>query len=178
MGWTAPFTAVAGTAWKAADWNTYGRDNLAWLATDSPACRAYNSAAISHTTTGAWQALTFNSERFDNASMHSTASNTSRFTIPTGGGGKYLCGAVFEFGSNATGFREAGIEVNGTSFVAVSATVSVGAGAGTAMTITTATSLAAADYVEVMAWQNSGGALNVTNNANYSPEGWVMWFRT
>ena len=86
MSYSAPFTAVAGTAWRAADWNTNGRDNIAWLATDSPSCRAYNNANISMTS-GAATAVTLNSERFDNAAMHSTSSNTSRITVPTGGGG-------------------------------------------------------------------------------------------
>jgi hypothetical protein len=37
-------------------------------------------------------------------------------------------------------------------------------------TVTTVYDLAAGDYLEVFAYQDSGGALNVQTNANYSPE--------
>ena len=177
MAWTTPFTAVAGTAWKAADWNTYGRDNIAWIATDSPACRAYNSAAISHTTSGAAQAVTLDSERYDNATLHSTASNTSRFTAPTGGGGKYLMGGQLGFAASAGGsFRQVSLRINGSTLVIVNSAASSAALAPT-MSIVTVYSLAAADYMEMVGNQDSGGALNMTAASNYQPEAWVFWYR-
>lgn len=178
MGWTSPFTAVAGTAWKAADWNTYGRDNLTWLATDSPACRAYNSAAIA-TNNVTQTALTLNSERFDNASVHSTSSNTARFTVPTGAGGKYLFGATVDWAANATGLRGLSCYLNGTTYIARDYRQAVtDGGTGTVIPLVGTYSLAAADYIEFYGVQVSGGSLNMSATPGYGPEAWMMWFRT
>lgn len=176
MAYTTPFTAVAGTAWKAADWNTYGRDNIAWLATDSPSCRAYNSAAISIANTTA-TAVTLDSERFDNASMHSTSSNTSRITIPTGGGGKYLFGSGTSWAGSAAGtVRYTYIQLNATTIVAA-AVAQFGASSNSQITLTSAYSFAAADYIETIVYQDTGGALNLNSTANFSPEFWASWYR-
>ena len=176
MSFTTPFTAVAGTAWKAADWNTYGRDNIAWMATDSPACRAYHSVAVS-LSTGVDTALSLNSERFDNAAMHSTSSNTSRITVPTGGGGKYLFGAVIEYASNVTGGRGCHIKLNGTTYIAKMVMQANTDGGSSSVTNTSSYAMSAADYVEAFGYQGSGGALNVQSTGNYSPEFWAIWFR-
>ena len=40
----------------------------------------------------------------------------------------------------------------------------------TALTIDTDWDMSATDYVELLAYQTSGGALNVVNGGNYSPE--------
>ena len=176
MAYTTPFTAVAGTAWKAADWNTYGRDNIAWIATDSPACRAYNNAALA-TATGTELALTLNSERFDNASVHSTSSNTSRFTVPSGAGGKYVVTGSITWAPSAGGtYRACALRVNGATRLAQT-NQAPSASHGSDATVTAVYSLAAADYVEMTATQDSGGALNVNVQANYSPEASVFWFR-
>ena len=44
----------------------------------------------------------------------------------------------------------------------------------TIIPVTTIYQLTAGDYVEVRAYQNSGGALNVNSTANYSPEFWMV----
>jgi len=177
MGFGTPFTAVAGTAWKAADWNTYGRDNIAWIATDSPSCSIYNNAPISHTSSGSNQAVTFNSERFDNAAMHSTSSNPSRVTVPTGGGGKYLCGSTIGFAANGSGHRALTFQLNGTTpYIAVQAFVAY-AGAALTNTLSTVRAMSAADYFEMLAFQNSGGALNIIDTEG-SPSMFAFWYRT
>ncbi len=179
MAYTTPRTWVAGEVTTAANLNTHVRDNIAWMATDSPACRAFNNANISHTASGSMQAVTMNSERFDNASVHSTSVATSRFTIPTGGGGKYIIGGLLSFANNATGNRGGRMRVNGTTDVAGQITAASTGGTDTSdFTITTTYALAAADYVELMGFQSSGGALNMLVQANFSPEAWVTWYRT
>src|SRR5689334_21709554 len=101
MAFTTPATATAGTVLTASFLNTYLRDNISWLATDSPCCRVFNSATIA-LTNGVTKSITFDSERFDNAAMHDTSSNTARITIPTGGGGKYMFGVNYLLASNPT----------------------------------------------------------------------------
>lgn len=176
MAFTTPRTYVAGEIHLAAHHNTYERDNIAWLATDSPQCRAYNNANISIAVSATIQSLTFNSERFDNAAVHSTGVSTGRLTVPAGGGGKYVIGSQMEFAANVTGDRGNYIWQNGTTYLAVQQQL---AGTRTANpNLVTIASLSAADYVEARAFQESGGALNVLSTANYSPEFWCLWTRT
>ena len=68
--------------------------------------RVYNSTDFTHNSTGNWVAVTFDTERFDTDTIHSTSTNTSRLTINTGG--KYLIGGAVTFTANATGQRQLG----------------------------------------------------------------------
>jgi hypothetical protein len=174
---TAEATAVAGTALTAAFLNTNLRDNVQWLATDSPCVRAYNSAAIS-IPTGADTLVTLNSERFDNAAMHSTSSNTSRLTVPTGGGGKYLFGGVVDFGLNSIGGRGCHIKLNSATFIAKTVMQANADGGSSSSTVTSSYAMNAADYIDMFAYQGSGGNLNLTSTTAYSPEAWAYWLRT
>jgi hypothetical protein len=179
MAFTTPATAVAGNILTASWLNTYVRDNVAWSATDSPACRAYNNATISHSSTGNWQAVTLNSERFDNAAMHSTSSNTERITVPSGGAGKYLVAGNLAWLQNATGQRQLGIGVNGVAtFAAVQGGPIVSGTVNTNLAVMAVYSMAVADYFAMGGFQDSGGALDMTSQANYSPEFYAFWFRT
>jgi len=177
MAYTAPKTWVTGEVVDAAGLNTYLRDNDLWVLTDSAACRAYNSANLSIANATS-TAVTLNSERYDNANIHDTSSNTSRFTIPSGHGGKFAMGAGWQWALNGTGnYRQASIKQNGTTFVAFQ-TVPPSAAHASEATITTEYSVASTDYIELYAKQDSGGALNLTVAANYSPEVWISWKRT
>jgi hypothetical protein len=175
VAYSAPSTRSAGYVVSATNWNAELVDNMLWLGRDAPHCRVYNNAAISHTTTGAWQAVTLNSERHDTGAMHSTVSNTSRITVPTGGGGVYAVGGCVDFANNGTGVRAIGIRLNGTTFLAVHTSPTRTDGGQPTLSIATEYLLAAGDYVELMAWQNSGGALNLTSSANFAPEFHASW---
>lgn len=177
MAFTTPATSVAGTVLTAAFLNTYVRDNIAWMATDSPACRAYHNTtqSIANATP---QAVVLNSERFDNAAIHSTSSNTSRLTAPTGGGGKYLFGASWSWPLNAGGTQRQGrVYINGTTIAAI-LTLQPSASHASEGFITSSYALSAADYMELWVNQDWGAAQNLNNLANYSPEVWMFWFRT
>jgi hypothetical protein len=114
-------------------------------------------------------ALAFNSERQDTAALHDTATNNSRLTAPAAG--TYLVTASILFDVNATGARQIGFRVNGTTFYAVQAVQAITVAAtGTPVAGSTVLTLAAGDYVEACALQTSGGALNVLAVGNYSPE--------
>lgn len=111
--------------------------------------------------------LSFNNERWDTNSFHDNTTNNSRLTCPLAG--KHLIVCTLEFASNATGFRQANFKLNNTTYIGGLVCVSV-TGAGTFVGITTIYNLALNDYIQVEVYQNSGGALNVTTGANYSPE--------
>lgn len=130
--------------------------------------RVYNNAAISLSGVSA-TVLTFNSERYDTANYHSTSSDTGRLTAPSAG--KYLITAQVIFDFNATGSRNLGLRLNGSTFLVFETTQAVTAdSAGTGMSIATVYQLAAGDYVEVLANQGSGGALNILAAGSYTPE--------
>jgi hypothetical protein len=133
--------------------------------------RVTNSANIS-LTNNTVTALTFDTERWDTGNFHSTSSNTSRFTAPTAG--LYEIGGCVRFAANATGQRNIRIRLNGTSDLAFVNIPTSSATAVTILTVSTLYQLSATDYVELVALQNSGGALNAELSADYSPEFWIV----
>jgi hypothetical protein len=177
LTWTAPRTWAVGEIATATNMNTHVRDNLSAVAgTDNAQCRVYNSAAISianFTTT--YTALTFNTERRDVQGCHSTSVNTGRITVPTGWGGLWSIGACVSWAANATGWRAVALRLNGATIIAMQAGTNAGSGIETIQTVNTEYPLSAADYVEVIVGQTSGGNLNVAASANYSPEFWARW---
>lgn len=141
-----------------AAWGDAVNDAVAFLA-NPPKCRVYNSAAIStaHATS---VPLTFNSERFDTDSMHSTVSNTGRITFTTAG--TYYVGGDINWASAAGNLREAVIRLNGTTQIAGQRMAPIGAGFGHTANLSALYAFSAGDYVELLAYQDSGGAINVT----------------
>jgi hypothetical protein len=120
-------------------------------------------------TNGAFTSLAFNSERWDNATLHDTVTNNTRITIAETG--YYLCGGMVRFASNNTGARFLGLYVNGATIVSG---VNIAAAQNTTTNIETTALLylSASDYVELAAVQSSGGALNIEYAAEFSPEFW------
>lgn len=112
-------------------------------------------------TTGVYGAVTMTTEDFDSHSGHSTSSNTSRYTVQTGWAGIYQLSGGVAFAANATGTRGSRWSKNGTALSA-SSTQFANTGAGTACRIpadTISVDLAVGDYVELEAFQDSGGNL-------------------
>ena len=100
--------------------------------------------------------FTFNSEFYDTHSLHSTSTNTSRITVPTGWAGVWLFTASVEIAalgafdticylrknSSATGILARQTGANETYHT---------------LSLSAMASLAVGDFVEVQLWQNSGG---------------------
>lgn len=172
-GYVTPSTQSASSVIPTSRLNAY-KTALDHLAQNKAHCRVYNNATQS-LTTATLTALTFNSERVDVGGMHSTSVNTSRITVPTGEGGWYDFGGNVEFAANVTGDRRAYLRVNGTTYVAVAATPALVGGSTSFLNVTCKYQLAAGDYIELVAFQNSGGALNSAVSGNYAPEFWATW---
>lgn len=131
--------------------------------------RVHNNAALT-IPNNTPQAMTFNSERYDTDGYHDTGSNTSRLTIPTGKGGKYLVTAHVSWTANATGLRQLYFKLGAGTVIATSQTFSVHATEPTRMSLSTVYDIAAAEYVEAFAQQTTGGNLDIVVAAAYSPE--------
>lgn len=122
-----------------------------------PACRVYNAGANTLTTAVAL-ALTFASEVYDNDGIHSTSVNTERLTCQTDG--IYRAFASIQFAANATGVRQVSIRKNGTTDMVAHSANANSAGAHT-IALGTEVTLAVGDYLTCLAFQTSGGGLNV-----------------
>lgn len=135
-----------------------------------PAVRATNSMNES-IPNASYTTLTFDTNAYDNAGMHSTSTNTSRLTAPISG--VYdVTGSVVWAGST-TGDRFLYIRKNGSSDVAFSA-VAIAAGY-TSEEATTQVRLSAGDYLELQVYQGNGTALNIENFGDYSPQFAMHW---
>lgn len=111
-------------------------------------------------------AITFNSETFDTDGFHSTTTNTSRLTVPAGKAGYYLVTAQLAYNGNAAGQRQAEVTVNGAGGFGKFIQLNAGSSYVPQPKGVTILNLSVGDYVELNAYQDSGGALS-----NYSGVG-------
>jgi hypothetical protein len=118
--------------------------------------------------TATWTALAFDTERHDQDAAHDTVTNNPRLTAPVKG--KYLAWALVTFAASATGSRGVRIRVGGATTVAQVLLPACGGGLDTSVHVAKEIALNNGDYVEVLAFQDSGGNLNALAAADYSPE--------
>ena len=134
--------------------------NLDFLA-NRPYAQASRSTALSIATSPTWTKVTLpDAEDRDTHNFHSTSTNSSRFTIPTGLGGLYVVNAFAEFASDTTGSRAMRITKNGTTsrdLLLLGASTTAWRASAAQRWI-----LAANDYIELEVWQSTGANLNLT----------------
>ena len=169
-------TVAVGDFVTASDENTYVRDPQSfWL--NRPRVHAY-AAAAQTLTTGTVTLVPFDTEAYDSDGMHSTSSNTSRLVVNTGG--LYWCSFGVTFATNATSWRYLNIRKNAAGAPAGGTSVYQGFVPGLAVSNNNITAsfdlvLAAGDYLEVFASQNSGANLNTVGGltATFGQLRWV-----
>lgn len=131
-----------------------------------PSVRVTNSG-IQSLNDNTLTALNFDTERFDTDGLHSTSTNNTRLTASVAG--KYLIFATVTWDTNATGLREIAVKLNDTTYILDDVRSAVN-GLNSFNSVAGVYHLAAGDYIELIGWQNSGGSLSSTVNANRSPE--------
>jgi hypothetical protein len=141
---------------------------LKWAAPTATAsfvgCKAYKST--NQTTSNATVTkITFDSEYFDTSAIHDTTTNNTRFTVPTGKAGKWQISITVSYDTNAVGQRQLRVVKNNTTYNNI-VMVAVN-GDETHLSHTDIFDLAVGDYMEVAAYQNSTGVLDVTSG-NYT----------
>lgn len=141
-------------------------DLLAWsdainFLLDPPGAQLRQTVAQS-ASSGAFTAVTFTAEDYDNRSGHSTSVNTSRYTCQVAG--RYQVSGKVTWAANATGQRGSAWHVNGSLINASQISVpAVNASAAYSYAAATMTVLlAAGDYVELHAFQDTGGSLSTS----------------
>lgn len=108
-------------------------------------------------------AVLFDNEGFDTDSFHSTSTNTSRITIPSGKGGYYQFNYNVMWAANSSGLREVMLFKNGTRVQYYTALAITSGSQSQAITMIQAG--AVGDYFELYVFQNSGGSLNLQGTA-------------
>jgi hypothetical protein len=155
-----------------ASWGDDVRAALSFLA-NPPACRVYRSTTQTGIASSTKTAITFNSERYDTDGMHNTASDTSRITVNTAG--LYLITAHMAFGNNTTNDRACIIRLNGVTEIADDFRRTLAGGDWVIFSIALTYKFVVGDFVEMIAWQNSGVALDVQASGNMTPEFSATW---
>lgn len=130
-------------------------------------CRIHRTTAqpVPHNT---HTAVLWNAETRDTHAFHDLATNPDRVTIPEGRDGTYELVASGAFATNTTGRRVLSLDMTGTRIeqVALNATSSTGPLAP--LISSGPVAMVAGDYFQVLAYQDSGGALDIiTTPANW-----------
>jgi hypothetical protein len=122
-------------------------------------------SAVQSIPNATWTAITFDVEEFDTDAFHSTSSNTSRITIPTGMAGKYLFTGCAVWANNTVNIRALALYQNGSAVKSLflnrpstffDTQISFGMVLG----------LADGDYVELYTYQDSTAGLNMQNGTS------------
>jgi hypothetical protein len=115
--------------------------------------------------------LAFDSERHDSDGMHDNTTNNSRLaaTQGTGGAAPYVISVSVQFAPNSTGIRSVSLRKEGGAVIAADSQDANSVGP-TEVTLTTVAFLGDNSYVEVIAFQSSGGDLNIVKAEEHSPE--------
>lgn len=140
---------------------------------DPPYAGVRQTGAVTHTSSGNWQTIAMNTEDVDTDNMFTLGSPT-RITFNRAG--IYLVDGFFEFAGNVTGRRFIGIQINGavgpTRGYNGTQTDSL-TGQGVGMGIALALKFNAADFVELIGFQNSGGNLGYTPGTIHFTACWM-----
>jgi len=160
------------------DINAFIRDPIRFLL-NKPIAELRQTVAQS-LASGAWQSLTFTTEDVDTdpagTGGHSNSVNTSRYTAVYAGW--YLCSGGVGFDASAVGDRGIRWMVNGT------AVLGSGVFLATSPLLTTLVParvkrilLNLGDYLEMQAWQDTGGALNTNVSGENQSSMSIAWDR-
>lgn len=130
-----------------------------------PVCVVTHGAVQSHTTSAAYEAVQFNTNGIDTHGLHNTATDNAVFQIPVGGAGIYLCVATVTFAANATGQRYCEWRTDGNTVLATGDSENGNATYRAYVKPWAVIRVAAMDRIKLMAYQDSGGALNLGDTA-------------
>jgi len=111
-------------------------------------------------------AISFDTETYDLGSGLWVVGSPTRITIVVPG--VYNFSGVLRFDANSTGERAILVRVNGATLVASGGEGNPSATNDSRCDVAGDINLAAADYLELCAYQNSGGALNAQSQASYA----------
>lgn len=141
-------------------WGDTVRDDIVTLATP-PGCWV-NRTATQSAANVTFTYIAFSAaDTRDTDTYHDIFTNNTQMKVPTGFGGIYRLTATVDWDINATGSRLIGWRLNGSTITWGSTTSGV-ATIGTRSHFSDEIRLTAGQYVEIVCYQASGGALDIT----------------
>lgn len=155
-------TWVTGELVTASYMNTNIRDAGNFF-TAFPLCEL-RQTVVQSCATGANTPINFDTEDIDSDGAHSTVTNTSRYTAQTAGWHR-ISGGVGITG-NATGARQVAIFKNGGVNPGSAQWLNPGAVTAAISARSKCISLVVGDFIEIVMFQTSGGALNTVVTSN------------
>lgn len=158
------------------DWGDSVNAAIAYLGSTHPRARVTRSALQVHSSSGSFVTVLFDQETYDVGGCHSTVSNTGRLTAPDDG--VYVVGGGFAWEGNTTGRRVMAITKNSTTEVTQKEMYKEPSLGECSDTIVTEVEMAAGDYLELGAFQDSGGSLDILQFADWSPIFYMRWVAT
>ncbi len=128
-----------------------------------PAVSAYKTTS-SNVPNSAWTTLALDTEYWDTHGFHDLVANNSRLTVPAGFDGLYACEAQINFDGNAAGSsRSMAVLIDGWLSVVLEQVAPSAAATVLGASVPGGLRLAAGQYVELQAKQNSGGSLAISS---------------
>lgn len=158
-----------------AAWANSVKDAVTFFTTELPVAQGRQTATQS-LANNTWAGITFTTEDVDRDGMHSTSSNTSRWTAGTAG--RYEVSGVVAIDTNGTGQRGSRVAVNGT---AINGSRNIGPASSAAMNVpqhTVSVLLSPGDYIELQGFQSSGGALSTFSSSEMMSLVYIRWVGT
>jgi len=129
-------------------------------------CRAIKNA-LQSIPNATYTAVTFTgTDTFDTNAFHDTSTNPSRITIPTGGTGYYSIYGMITWVTAANHLGFARLRKNGTDYLGSHMIGTGNAAWQASQFLSDVQYLTAGDYVELLAYQNLGSAIDVQGNSN------------
>ena len=131
--------------------------------------RAYRNVDFLHNNTGNWLEIPFTHQRWDDPddNQWAVAPNPTYLTCQLDG--IYVIVGQLRWAANVNGVREVSILLNGTTQIANVSHINLSADYIYA-NVTTTYKLTVGNFVELSAYQNSGGNLNIDSRTYRSPE--------
>lgn len=138
-----------------------------------PRFKGYSATGQAFTTGTTFTSVTLDSEYVDTEGGHSTVTNTSRYVCQVAGW--YWCHGSMNFPTNSTGNRSLQLAVNGSTYPGTSVLLAAPAGNSWIGMTAGLVQLAVGDYLELQAFQNSGGTLTTTVISGIQPTLSAVW---
>lgn len=133
--------------------------------------KAFNNGAVA-TVTAVALPIPYNAETSQNGGMHSSTTQNTRFTIKRAG--LYTIIANVQWAAALVGYRLLQIKVNGANIIASRIDYAGAVAVIQDQIVVGSDYFNVGDYIEIIATQTSGGALNLASVANFSPYVMVM----
>jgi hypothetical protein len=111
-------------------------------------------------------AVTWDVETFDTDAYHSTSSNTSRITIPSGKAGKYLVNASIVWSQNSTSMCYMSLRKNNATYNWFEQTTTING--YNPQTMSDIVDCAVGDYLEIVVYTAQSGGNQLFSNATYA----------